>query len=235
MLEIRNVTKNFRRKRALNQINCKIDSGIYGLIGSNGAGKTTLLRCLTGLYRVNQGEILWNGEKIQQSRSYKDSIGYLPQKLEVLKDLKVKEYMEYFGDAKEMDPDQMKKEILEILERLNLKDHMEQKVGSLSGGMTRRLGIAQALLNDPKLLIFDEPTAGLDPEERMRFKNLIAELAGDRMIIISTHIVEDIDALCDQVIVMKKGRLLGTYSLEELHKPTLEDGYLWIMSEGKES
>lgn len=129
----------------------------------------------------------------------------------------------------------MKKEIPEILERLNLKDQMEQKVRSLSGGMTRRLGIAQALLNDPKLLIFDEPTAGLDPEERMRFKNLIAELAGDRTIIISTHIVEDIDALCDQVIVMKKGRLLGTYSLEELHKPTLEDGYLWIMSEGKES
>lgn len=216
MLEIKHLTKTFRKKKAINDFNGTFQGGIYGLLGANGAGKTTLLRCITGLYKENAGEILWDGENIKTSKTYKSSIGYLPQKFEGLKDLKVTEFLEYFGDLNHMKVDILAQRIDEVLQIVHLEERKKSKVGSLSGGMVRRLGIAQALLNDPKLLIFDEPTAGLDPEERLRFKNILTALPKDKIIMISTHIVEDIETSCDHIVVMKEGALLGIFSPEEL-------------------
>lgn len=283
MLEMKHVTKQFRRKKVLDNVTGDLEEGIYGLVGANGAGKTTLIRCLTGLYRVNQGAILWNGTDIRKSKSFPASVGYLPQKFGGLKDLRVEEFLKYFGDLKKMDQKSMDQRIPEVLKTVNLEDRVKSRVRTLSGGMVRRLGIAQALLNDPELLIFDEPTAGLDPEERLRFKNIMTNIPANKTVMISTHIVEDIESVCDKIIVVKEGKLLGIFTVAELaHKalgmvyevteqeqgnlqgkykvireyysrnqkvirilsgipqsskpvePTVEDGYLWLISEKEE-
>lgn len=231
MLEMKHVTKKFRKKEVLKGVSGLLEAGVYGLLGANGAGKTTLYRCLTGLYGVSQGEILWNGENIKKSKTYLSSIGYLPQKFEGLKELKVTEFLEYFGDMKGMGDSQLEEEIPQILSIVNLQEKANSRVGTLSGGMIRRLGIAQALLNEPKLLLFDEPTAGLDPEERLRFKNIVTQLPKDKIIIISTHIVEDIEAVCDKIIVMHQGNILGIFSMEELSNMAREKVFVLPESE----
>ncbi|WP_448902840.1 ABC transporter ATP-binding protein [Eubacterium sp.] len=217
MLEVKQVSKKFRKKKVLDSVNINLDKGIYGLLGENGAGKTTLIRCMTGLYKVSDGEIKWDKKNIKDEKEFCDLIGYLPQYFEGLKELTVWENMEYFAHLKDLPNLQVKARIEDSLKKVNLLENKDVKAKNLSGGMKRRLGIAQAILNNPKIIIFDEPTAGLDPKERLRFQNLISDYKNKESItIISTHIVSDIETLCDYIIVMKKGKVLGLYEASEL-------------------
>lgn len=217
MLEVKQVSKKFRKKKALDSVNINLDKGIYGLLGENGAGKTTLIRCMIGLYKVSDGEIKWDKKNIKDEKEFCDLIGYLPQYFEGLKELTVWENMEYFAHLKDLSNLQVKARIEDSLKKVNLLENKDVKAKNLSGGMKRRLGIAQAILNNPRIIIFDEPTAGLDPKERLRFQNMISDYKNKESItIISTHIVSDIETLCDYIIVMKKGKVLGLYEASEL-------------------
>ncbi len=201
MLEALNINKNFGRKKVIDNLSISLEPGIYGLLGPNGAGKTTLMRCLCGIYKDKRNKILFEGRDIYADSSYFNTLGYLPQKFGLFKELKVKEGMEYIALMKGIPAGKIEDEIRRCLETVNLEDKFEDNAGSLSGGMTRRAGIAQALLGNPKVIVFDEPTAGLDPEERTRFKNAVFSLAEDKIVIISTHIVDDVAALCKKIII----------------------------------
>ena len=198
-------------------------------MGPNGAGKTTLIRCLTGLYTVKQGDIYYQGNYVRNNSHYLSNIGYLPQKFGLFRDLKVYEMMQMMANTKGLSIKEAKEDIDRCVDLVNLSDRMDSKIKTLSGGMIRRLGIAQTLLGDPNILIFDEPTAGLDPEERMRFKLLISQIKSGKIILISTHIVSDIEAVSDQVLVLNQGRLLASGPLSEISK--YGDGKVWIVPE----
>ncbi len=216
MIEIQGLKKKFGKFYAVDDINITLENGIYGLLGPNGAGKTTLLRVLTGLYKANAGKITMDNQYSNKDKEYYKTIGYLPQKFELFKELSVYDAMEYFCSIKSVDKKAVDKEIRDCIAKVNLTEKINSKVGKLSGGMLRRLGIAQSLINNPKILIFDEPTTGLDPEERLRFKSIVNTISRDRVIIISTHIVDDIEAVCDKVLVMSKGKILCNLTCEEL-------------------
>lgn len=216
MIQVKGLTKKFKKTIALNDVNLTFDNGMYGLLGPNGAGKTTLMRSMLGLYKVQQGDILFEGKSVKKDDEFLKYIGYLPQKFGLFKELTVNEMMEYISTLKKIPKHEQEKQITQSVEMVNLSQEINKKVGSLSGGMLRRLGIAQALLGDVKVLIVDEPTAGLDPEERVRFKNLLATIKKDRIIIISTHIVEDVEALCDQIIIIDRGNLIGSGTTGEV-------------------
>lgn len=228
MLVLENVTKKFRKREALKGISVRIEEGCYGLLGPNGAGKTTLLRCVLGLYPVSSGSISLDGKPAD--------IGYLPQKFGMFQELTAYDMLYYFAAVKKIPKDRRKSEIENVLALVNLNDRIREKVGKLSGGMQRRLGIAQALLGDPGLIFLDEPTAGLDPEERVRFRDIIGEIRENRTILISTHIVEDVESTCDRVIIMNEGQVLENVTIEEAcafseqddsgKEPSLADGYL---------
>ncbi len=209
MIEIVTLTKKFKRKTALDEISITFEEGMYGLLGPNGAGKTTLMRSMLGLYRIQQGDILYDGHSIKKEDDFMQHVGYLPQKFGLFKELTVYEMMEYLATLKKIPKSDQRQQIETCVEQVNLSETINDKVGSLSGGMIRRLGIAQALMGSPKTIIVDEPTAGLDPEERVRFKNLLATIKKNRTIIISTHIVEDVEALCDHIIIINDGKLAG--------------------------
>lgn len=216
MLEIKNLNKKFGRKTVINGLNFSFDNGVYGLLGPNGAGKTTLIRCLTLLYPIEKEAIYWQGSSIVHNKSYLSHVGYLPQKFGLFKDLSVYEMMQMLCNLKEVPKAERTAVIEEALEQVNLSDRIKSRVGSLSGGMMRRLGIAQALLNKPDIIIFDEPTAGLDPEERLRFKNIISEIKGKQIILISTHIVEDVESICDKVAVINQGKIIASGTCQEI-------------------
>lgn len=206
MLSITKLNKSFRKKHILKNISISMEPGIYGLLGPNGAGKTTLMRSILGIYSV-KGSIEFDDKEVNE-KIIRQYFGYLPQKFGTLKTFSVYEALEYIGSLKNIKSSDLKEQIPQVLEKVNLLDEKKTKVKALSGGMLRRLGIAQMLLGNPRVLIFDEPTAGLDPEERIRFKNIIRRLEKDKIVIISTHIVDDVDALCDKIIVMDKGQIL---------------------------
>lgn len=216
MLEIRNLTKTFKKKQALSNISLVLENGVYGLLGSNGAGKTTLLRCITLLYQEGNATIFLDGKNVANDKNYLNQIGYLPQQFGLLKDLTVFEAMMLMSNFKGVKKSDATNAIEKSLEFVNLIDERDKKVRALSGGMVRRLGIAQALLNDPQIIIFDEPTAGLDPVERLRFKSIVSKIEKDKIIIISTHIVEDIEAVCDKIIVMDNGKVKSCSTCNQL-------------------
>lgn len=216
MLKINGLTKKFKKFKAIDSFSFEFNNGIYGLLGPNGAGKTTLLRCISKLYPVDNGVIFYNGQDINENKDYLECIGYLPQLFGMYKDLSVKEMMLMMANLKNIDLNNSNREIERVIKVVNLEEKMNAKVSSLSGGMIRRLGIAQALLGKPKIIIFDEPTAGLDPEERLRFKNIISEIARNIIVIISTHIVEDIEAICDNIVIMNKGKLVTSGSSSDI-------------------
>lgn len=185
---INNLSKNYGKRAALEKVSLTIPSGMYGLLGRNGAGKTSLMRILATLSVPSGGEISMNGIPIKETEKIREIVGYLPQDFSFYRNMSVYDAMDYLGLLSNI-PDKIRKErISELLEQVNLKADMRTKIKALSGGMKRRLGIAQALLHNPQILIVDEPTAGLDPEERIRFRNLLSEFAEDRIVILSTHI-----------------------------------------------
>lgn len=217
MLKIDNLCKKFKRKEVLQSIDLELEYGVYGLLGENGAGKTTLMRCISNLYSKYTGEIYWIGNDQKKDKKFQDFIGYLPQSFDGLGELKVYEFLNFFCNMKKINKKIADSEIDRVLEWVNLSDKKNSKVGSLSGGMRRRLGIAQTLLGQPKIIMYDEPTTGLDPKERIRFQNIIAKnKKRENVTIISTHIVSDIEYLSDKIIVMKEGKVLGVFTPVEL-------------------
>ncbi len=206
-IEIQNLTKYYGKKRALNNVSLKFENGIYGLLGANGAGKSTLINIMVTSLTPTSGKILYNGENTVSSKAYLNSLGFMPQSLRFYKNYTAEEFLKYMAALKGVKLNGSSK-LDELFELVNLSKARKQKVGGFSGGMLRRLGIAQALLNDPELLILDEPTAGLDPKERIRFRNLIASISGNRTVIIATHIVPDIEYIADKVILMNNGEII---------------------------
>ncbi len=211
IIEMTGVSKQFGRSRALDGIDLTITSGMFGLLGANGAGKTTLMRLLAGVLRPTSGTIragTWQLTRAADRRQFQRVLGYLPQDLRLYPDMTARALLDYIAVLKGVtDRRQRHRSVDALLETVALSDAADRKLGGFSGGMLRRAGIAQALLNNPAVLIVDEPTAGLDPEERLRFRNILARLAGDRTIILSTHIVEDIAATCRQLAVLRSGHV----------------------------
>ncbi|WP_426339436.1 ABC transporter ATP-binding protein [Pseudoduganella sp. S-14] len=207
MLELRNVSKAFRDLKAVDDVSLKLGSGVVGLVGHNGAGKTTLMQLVATLSRPTGGSILFDGQDIVRNPdAMRRRLGFLPQEFGVYPNLSALECMQYFAALKGVrDPARIR----HLLELVNLSEHARRPAASFSGGMRRRLGIAQALLNDPDILIVDEPTAGLDPEERLRFRRLLSELGFGKLVIVSTHIVPDVESIAGHLAIMRKGRLLA--------------------------
>lgn len=210
-LEIENVSKKYSRtKYGLKDFSIHIENGILGLLGPNGAGKSTLLKMIATVNKPTEGMISLNKNNILKDPNYmRKQLGFLPQDFGVYPNLNAYEFLEYMAAMKGIGGSQLKPRITQLLEGLNLIDVAKKPIGSYSGGMKQRVGIAQTLLNNPKIVIFDEPTVGLDPEERVRFRNLISDLANDCIVILSSHIVSDIDTIADTVAVMKNGTLIS--------------------------
>ena len=216
-LKITDLTKDFRKTCAVNQVNYTFQNGVYGLLGVNGAGKTTLMRMLTTLLNPTSGKITWNGEDIfKMDKEYRRLLGYLPQDFGVYPDFSVYDYLMYIATLKGINRTAAKVRAEEMLHLTGMTQFKNKKMKALSGGMKRRAGIAQAVLNDPKILILDEPTAGLDPSERIRFRNLISELASNRIVLLSTHIVSDVESATSQIILMKNGEFVVTGTTDEV-------------------
>lgn len=213
-IKISGVSKYYGKKKALSDIDLTIQRGMFGLLGRNGAGKTTLMKTLAALHKKQSGTITVCGIPIEQAKEIRGITGYLPQDFSMYPSMSVEESLDYLGILSGMDLKLRRERAEMLLKRVNLTEHRGKKVRALSGGMKRRLGIAQALLHDPMVLIVDEPTAGLDPEERIRFRNLLCEVAEERIVILSTHIVGDIEATCEDIAIMNEGRILwrGTVS-----------------------
>ncbi|CAH2213580.1 ABC transporter ATP-binding protein [Tepidibacter aestuarii] len=208
-LEIKNLTKNYGRKKANDDINITFENGVYGLLGPNGAGKTTLMKQITTLIEPSKGQILYNGENVKDlDDKYRSLIGYLPQEFGFYKNFSAKRFLQYVAALKGLSGKNANKKIDELLNLVGLYEVRNKAVGKFSGGMKRRVGIAQALLNDPKILVLDEPTAGLDPQERARFRNLISQISKDKIIILSTHIISDIESIAKETIMIKNGAVL---------------------------
>ncbi|HBG4019257.1 TPA: ABC transporter ATP-binding protein [Clostridioides difficile] len=213
-LEIENLSKIYGKKVANDKITVTLENGVYGLLGPNGAGKSTLMKQITTLIKPDEGQILYNGEDIfKMDADYRNILGYLPQEFGVYKNFTAKEFLQYIGALKGLRGKYLNSKIGELLDLVGLYDVRNKSIGKFSGGMKRRVGIAQVLLNDPKIIVLDEPTAGLDPQERARFRNLIAKMSRDKIIILSTHIISDIESVAKETIMIKDGKLLmkGTH------------------------
>ena len=233
-LRISNLTKDFDGFKAVNNFSYQMDCGVYGLLGVNGAGKTTLMRMLTTLMKPTSGEILWDGKDVfAMDGKYRMLLGYLPQDFGYYPDFSVYDYLMYIASLKGIRPAVAKQRVKELLKQVGLVKARNKKMKTLSGGMKRRAGIAQAMLNDPKILILDEPTAGLDPSERIRFRNLISELSEDRIVLLSTHIVSDIEYIANDILLMKDGQLVISGTSEEIIDSMPES--VWIAHVSKSS
>ena len=225
-LLIDHVSKRFKDKKAVNDISLELTPGVWGLLGANGAGKTTLMRMIAGIMQPTSGRVVYDGVPIQElGEQYRSIFGFLPQDFGFHPEFTVKDYLAYVAALKGLPERQSWRRIRELLERVSLMDVYNKKISKLSGGMRRRVGIAQALLNDPEVLILDEPTGGLDPGERVRFRNLLSEFAHDRIVLISTHIVSDVEYIATCHAIIKGGKLLATGTTEELTK--LVEGKVW--------
>ena len=211
------LTKTFSSFPAVNNLSYTMDTGVYGLLGVNGAGKTTLMRMLCTLLTPTSGTITWDGQDIfSLGSAYRNLLGYLPQDFGYYPDFSVQDYLLYIASIKGLRPATARQRMQSLLEQVGLTQVRRQKMKKLSGGMKRRAGIAQAMLNDPKILILDEPTAGLDPKECIRFRNLISELAENRLVLLSTHIVSDVEYIADQILLMKDGSLVHHGTSQQL-------------------
>jgi len=230
-LRIERVSKQYGRGPwALREFSLELAPGVLGLLGPNGAGKTTLMSILATITRATEGRVLWNeSEAARNPDELRSVLGYLPQDFGVYPNLNAVEFLEYLAAVKGLDAAASRKRIDELLNLVNLADVCKRPLGGYSGGMKQRVGIAQALLNDPKLLIVDEPTAGLDPEERVRFRNLLSELSGERIVILSTHIVSDVEATATEIAMISQGRLVAHASPEELLQRVEGRVWEWVL------
>ena len=216
-IELSAVEKKFRDRTAVKKTDLCLESGVYGLLGENGAGKTTLMRMICGVLKPTGGRIRCDGIEIGQlGRAYRRLLGYLPQDFGYYGEFSARRFLRYMAALKAMPQDRAERRIDEMLDLVDLAPFQKQKLKTFSGGMLRRIGIAQALLNDPEILILDEPTAGLDPRERVRFRNIISSLGKERTVVLSTHIVSDVDYIADQIMIMKHGEIAAEGTAQEL-------------------
>ncbi|MEE0419554.1 MAG: ABC transporter ATP-binding protein [Lachnospiraceae bacterium] len=213
---IRDLDKYYGKKQALKKVTLKMESGMFGLLGPNGAGKTTLMKVLATLLRKSNGEVTVCGIPVDKAGEVRRITGYLPQDFSVYGNMTAEEALDYLGVLSKVPKKERRERIPKLLRKVNLWDNRRTKVKAMSGGMRRRLGIAQAILHDPQVLIVDEPTAGLDPEERVRFRNLLCEIAQERIVILSTHIVGDIEATCENIAVLNQGEILYQGTVEQM-------------------
>lgn len=223
-LIIDQVTKKYSSKTAVNCLSLTLEKGVIGLLGANGAGKTTLMRMICGILQPTSGNIRLDEYDVGEEL-YRDALGYLPQDFGYYPNFSGREFLMYMAALKGLDKNEAKRKCKELLKMVNLEDAANKKIKTYSGGMKQRLGIAQAVLNDPKLIVLDEPTAGLDPKERVRFRNLIAELGKDAIVILSTHIVSDVEHIADRILMMKDGHIIFDGKLDDISE-NLEDFYL---------
>ncbi len=232
-LTIEKVSKKYGQFWALRDINLTLNRGVIGFLGPNGAGKTTLLRIVSTLMKPDSGRVYWCGMNIADyGCEFRRALGYLPQGFGYYPNFTVTQFLMYIGALKEIDKRELKRRIPEVLAQVALEDAPNKKMKALSGGMKQRVGIAQALLNNPQVLIVDEPSAGLDPEERMRFRNLLTDLAGDRIVLLSTHIVSDLEAAANDIVLINKGSIVRHSTPEELLETAA--GKVWQISAAKE-
>ena len=229
-LVIDRLTKRFQNKIAVDRVSLRLHSGVFGLLGVNGAGKTTLMRMLCGILQPTGGTIAFDGMDVREE-GYRAVLGYLPQDFGYYPEFTAMDFLLYMAALKGLPKPSAKRRANELLELVGLQDMSRKKIKTFSGGMKQRLGIAQALLNDPKLLILDEPTAGLDPKERVRFRNLIGQIGKDSIVLLSTHIVSDIEHIADEVLMMKDGNLIYHGAWDE-QMGDLESFYLAQFEEG---
>ena len=223
------LTKHYGNKIAVDQVSATLKPGVYGLLGANGAGKTTLMRMLCAILESTSGEVLLNGKEItSMGAEYRNILGYLPQDFGYYPNYTAMEFLMYIAALKGIPKDIAKRRAKELLEVVGLSNVSNKKIKTFSGGMKQRVGIAQALLNNPEILILDEPTAGLDPKERVRFRNLLSEYAGDKIVILSTHIVSDIEAIADEVLLMKKGQFVLQGTVQKLTEKA--NGKVWELT-----
>ncbi len=231
-LSIQNISKQYRRDVwGLRDFSLEVGAGVLGLLGPNGAGKSTLMRILATITDQSSGVVTWNDVDISQHpNDLRQVLGYLPQDFGVYPHLNAIEFLEYMAAIKGLDNKSAKRRIDELMQLVNLVDSARRPLGSFSGGMKQRVGIAQALLNDPQLLIVDEPTAGLDPEERVRFRNLLADLSGERIVILSTHIVSDVEATATSIAIINKGQRITHAAPEKILQFVEDKVWTWIVS-----
>ncbi|SFD28172.1 ABC transporter ATP-binding protein [Clostridium uliginosum] len=216
-LQVNNLCKNFKENTAVNQVSFTLEKGVYGLLGANGAGKTTLMRMLCTLVTPTMGTIQYDDEDIQDmDERYRRILGYLPQEFGYYPQFSAEDYLLYIAALKGLKPIIARKRVSELLEIVSLTKVRKKKIKTFSGGMKRRLGIAQAVLNDPEILILDEPTAGLDPKERIRFRMLISHIAEERIVLLSTHIVSDLESIAKEILIMKDGSIIAQGDIENL-------------------
>lgn len=208
-LKIENLSKSFGDVKALQNINCSFTPGVYGILGPNGAGKSTLINLITNNLGRDEGQILWNGKDIvKESKSYRQILGYMPQQQGYYEDFTAGAFLMYMSHLKGLDKRDAKNRVNELLEVFHLEKVRNKRVGGFSGGMKQRLLLAQALLNDPQLVILDEPTAGVDPQERINIRNYISQMSTNRIVLLATHIVSDIEAIAKEIIIVKAGQIV---------------------------
>lgn len=236
MLELCNISKKYKEKIALNDVSLKLDNGIYGLLGPNGAGKSTLMNIITGNLEPTEGNIKWEGKEVKELGSnYRSLLGYAPQQQGMYETFSGRRFLSYMATLKGIPKSSMEDEINRVLLYVNMVEKSNQKIGTYSGGMKQRILIAQAIIGNPKLVILDEPTAGLDPKERVRIRERIAELSKDKIILVSTHVVSDIESIAKKIILIKTGEIIDYANVRSLcdkyNVANLEDVYMKIFGE----
>lgn len=239
MLEIKEVYKTYGEKIALNQVSMKLDNGVYGLLGPNGAGKSTLMNIITDNLIMDGGEILYNNENIKKlGKEFLKEIGFAPQQQGLYDEFTGRRFLSYMGTLKGIHKKELKLEIERVSEAVNLAKELDKKVGAYSGGMKQRILIAQAIMGKPKILIMDEPTAGLDPKERVRIRELLGDMSKDKTILIATHVVSDIQSISKEIIMIKQGNIVEKGTPDELVESyakggNLEDVYMKLFGGGE--
>ena len=237
MLTLKHITKKFKDKTALNDVSLELDPGIYGLLGPNGAGKSTLMNIITGNIRPTEGKVLWDGADIRElGGRFRSLIGYAPQQQGLYNSFSGRRFLSYMAALKGIPKKEVSSEIERVLSYVNLQEAADRAVGGYSGGMKQRILIAQAILGEPKLIVLDEPTAGLDPKERVRIREQIKELSGDKIILVSTHVVSDITPIAKEILLIRSGNVIDMDTVESLCRKygesrDLEEVYMHIFGE----